>query len=454
MTQRHWFAILLLGFLLASSLTGPLTAATWKVGTAATKITPERPLWLAGYASRVHPSDSVLHDIWVKALALEDADGAVAVVVTSDLLGIPPTMDDRLADAIEKQCGLDRAHLLLSASHTHSGPVLDGALDDVYPLDDQQRQRIKEYTAGLEKTIVATVARAMAERTPATLWAGEGKAGFAVNRRNNVEAKVPELRAKGQLVGPSDHDVPVLAVRKPDGKLRAVVFGYACHATTLDIYGWSGDYPGFAQLAIEKNQPGVQAMFFQGCGADQNPLPRRSVELCKKYGDALAASVDGVLETAMRPIAPRLRAGFEFIALDFGKKPTREELAPMAKGNDYKACWAKSLLANLDAGRKPPTQCRYPVQVWRLGGDQLWIALGGEVVVDYALKFKTMHGPTTWVAGYANEVPAYIPSERVVKEGGYEAGAFSAYGLPAEGWAPGIEARITEAVERLAEKTK
>ena len=380
--------------------------------------------------------------------------GKWRVVVTSDLLGFPPNVYDDLAAALEKQCGLDRAHVMLTTSHTHTGPVLHVALPDIYPLDDQQKQLIKEYTDELEKTIVATVARAMAERTPATIFAGQGKTTYAVNRRNNPEAKVPELREKGQIKGPSDYDVPVLAVRTPEGKLRAVVFGYACHATTLADYEWCGDHPGFAQLAVQKSHPGAQAMFFQGCGADQNPIPRRSAELAEKYGNMLATAVDEVLQKPMRAVEPRLRTGFEFIMLPYGKTPTQEELAKLAEKTDYEGRWAKRLLGELAAGKKFETECRYPVQVWRLGEDQLWIALGGEVVVDYALKFKKMFGPTTWIAGYTNEVPAYIPSDRVWKERGYEAGAFSVYGLPTDAWAPGIETRVTDAVGRLVEKTK
>jgi neutral ceramidase len=451
---RRTFALPALCLAFASCLAGPLNAAAWKVGTAEAKITPTKSIWLAGYGSRDHPSEGTRHDLWVKVVALEDADGQVGVVVTSDLLGFPPNVYDDLAAALEKQCGLDRAHVMLTTSHTHTGPVLHVALPDIYPLDDQQKQLIKEYTDELEKTIVATVARAMAERTPATLSAGQGKTTYAVNRRNNPEAKVPELREKGQIKGPSDYDVPVLAVRTPEGKLRAVVFGYACHATTLADYEWCGDHPGFAQLAVQKSHPGAQAMFFQGCGADQNPIPRRSAELAEKYGNMLATAVDEVLQKPMRAVEPRLRTGFEFIMLPYGKTPTQEELAKLAEKTDYEGRWAKRLLGELAAGKKFATESRYPVQVWRLGEDQLWIALGGEVVVDYALKFKKLFGPTTWIAGYTNEVPAYIPSDRVWKERGYEAGAFSVYGLPTDAWAPGIETRVTDAVGRLVEKTK
>jgi len=216
--------------------------ATWKAGVAVANITPEKPQWQAGYGSRNHPAEGALHDLWVKVLALEAADGHRAVVLTSDVLGFPKDMYDSICAQLKTRCDLDRSQVMLTASHTHGGPVLQGALYDIYPLDDDQVELIEEYSEGLEKTIVASIAEAFGRLSPATLWAGEGSTDFAANRRNNPQAQVRELLAQGvELKGPVDHDVSVLAVRGPDNALRAGVFGYACHATTLAHYDWSGD---------------------------------------------------------------------------------------------------------------------------------------------------------------------------------------------------------------------
>ena len=116
---------------------------------------------------------------------------------------------------------------------------------------------------------------------------------------------MPEQRDAGRLVGPVDHDVPVLAVRDQNGKLTAVTFGYACHSTVLSSYQWSGDYPGFAQIALEEKHPDCLALFWAGCGADQNPLPRRTVEKAKEYGARLAAAVEDVLTAPMTNVSRR-----------------------------------------------------------------------------------------------------------------------------------------------------
>lgn len=429
--------------------------ATWKVGTAKVNITPAKPLWMAGYGSRKKPAEGTLHDLWVKIATIEDAAGHRAAIVTADHLGWPRGMYDRICAELQKRCKLDRSQVMLASSHTHTGPVLRGAVYDCYPLDGNQHAMIEQYSLGLEKDVVAAVDRALGQMTPATLRAGQGSTPFAVNRRNNPQSKISEMREQGiPIKGPSDHDVPVLAIRSPQGDLRAVVFGYACHCTTLSFYQWSGDYAGFAQLDLEKAHPGILAMFYAGCGADQNPLPRRSVELCRKYGNMLAGSVDQVLNKSMRPVAPKLQTAFEFVALDFGDQPTKEELEVASRKSGYRGRWAGRLLRKLEAGETFAKTYRYPVQVWRLGNDQLWIALGGETVVDYALKFKKRFGPNTWVAGYTNDVMSYIPSHRVWEEGGYESGAFYVYGLPANRWAEDIEDRIIAAVDRLVAKLR
>ena len=138
------------------------------------------------------------------------------------------------------------------------------------------------------------------------------------------------LREQGLLNGPVDHDVPVLSVRAGD-KLKAVLFGYACHATVLDIYQWTGDHPGFAMLAVEEQHPGTQAMFWAGCGADQNPLPRRTVELAQKYGSQLAHAVADVLDGAMRPISGDLKTAYAEIDIGFAHDPDARTVAADAR---------------------------------------------------------------------------------------------------------------------------
>lgn len=450
--KRRYFLVSWAFALLACFLSGRAQAeeTTWKAGTAKTRITPEKPLWLAGYSSRDRAADGTIHDLWVKVLALEAPGGQRAIVVTSDLLGFPKAIADRICQELHAKCNLERSQIMLTCSHTHCGPVLAGALQDCYPLSEEQKGLIDEYSTALENKVVATVLQALAAMTPATVSSGAGEVGFAVNRRNNREPEVPKLREAGTpLKGPVDHSVPVMAVRDLDGRLRAVVFGYACHNTTLNSYQWCGDFAGFAQIAIEQKHPEAMAMFYEGCGADQNPIPRRSVELGQKYGSMLFAAVEEVLGRPMTPVAPALKTAYATIDLDYRPLPPEPELQAIAKTSGYRARWAERMLNLVAQKQLLPQSYPCPVQAWKLGNEQLWIAIGGEVVVDYALRLKTQYGAQTWVAGYANDVMAYLPSRRVWEEGGYEQGAFEVYGLPAQGWTGDVEERVLRCVDQL-----
>jgi hypothetical protein len=417
-------------------------------------ITPDQYLWMAGYASRDRPADGKLTDLWAKAMVLQDASGQRAVLVTMDVIGVSRETANAVAAMLKQRYGLERSQLALCASHTHSGPVLYRNLSPLHELvvDPQQRQLIEAYTVTLQNKILAVIEAAMSDIKPAQLSWASGTATFAVNRRNNPADQVPQLRAEGKLVGPFDHDVPVLAVRDSVGKLQAVVFGYACHATTLALFQWCGDYPGYAQLELEQANPGCQAMFWAGCGADQNPLPRRTVELAMDYGRQLATAVSEVLSKPMQPVAGKLAADFREIDLPLAALPTRAQIEQDAQAKDlYVAARAKLLLTQMTDGRTLSPTYPYPVQVWRLGDEIRFIVLGGEVVVDFALRLKAdLGGPRTWVAGYSNDVMAYIASRRVLQEGGYEGGgAMVYYGLPTS-WAPESEDLIVDEAKRQA----
>ncbi len=422
-------------------------SAAWMAGVAGVDITPSQPIWMAGYAARTHPSEGVRQHIFAKALALRDETGTVTVLVTSDLLGFPGEVSAPIFTRVQEQYGLPRERLALNSSHTHSAPVVGDMLSPAYSFDDAEMLIVKAYTARLQDQIVDVVGKAIQELAPAVLSFEQGFAGVAVNRRRVGHRDYP---------GPVEQDVPVLAVRAQDNTLRAIVFGYACHNTVLDDYQINGDWAGYAQAALEKNHPAAIAMFVQDCGADANPMPRRSVELAARYGETIAFAVKDVLRGRMRTVDGPLAAAFLSVDLPFQKPLSREEFQNRANAkDDIVRRHAKLMLKILDRDGKLPDHHSYPVQVWRFGKDLTFIALGGEVVVDYSLRFKRRYGfDELWVAGYSNDVFAYIPSLRVLLEGGYEGGgAMLAYGQPAPfGWP--VEEIIAEAVDKLVKRVK
>lgn len=402
---------------------------------------------MAGYAARNKPSEGVLHELHAKALALQDETGAISVLVSAEILGFSRHMSQVIASSAQKRFGLPRERLVLNASHTHSGPVTGEVLRPAYPLDQKQTAIVQRYTAALLDQIVELIGASIRNLEPAQLSFEQGLAGFAANRRRVGARSRP---------GPVDHDVPVLSVRSAGGKLKAVVFGYACHNTNLSGYQFSGDYAGVAQLELEKLHPGTVALFVAGCGADANPLPRRSVELMTMYGKILAAAVEGTLAGKMKPVAGPIQAVYEEVDLPFQKPPTREELEARTRQTDpNEQRYARYLLDMLDRQGRLPERFPYPVQVWQFGRDLTFIPMAGEVVVDYALRFKAEYGwDNTWVAGYSNDVSAYIPSLRVWKEGGYEAGgAMRPYGQPAP-FRSSVEEIVADKVDELVKRVR
>jgi neutral ceramidase len=411
---KRQFAVLCVAF--CSSL----SAADYKAGVGRVIITPDKPIYMSGYASRNHPSEGVIHDLWAKALAIEDGKGERVVIVTTDLIGLPRSIADIVAARIQKQYGIDRAQLVLSSSHTHTGPLIRHNLENMFELGPEDSQVVTDYAASLTEKLVAVAGSALNDLEPANLWFGNGRATFAINRRQNTP--------KGVIIGedpagPTDPDVPVLKVTGADGKLRAVLFGYACHNTTLngDFYRITGDYAGFTQIA----------MFIMLCGADQNPHPRSTLGLAQQHGKELATEVDRVLGEKLSRVHGPVRGAFQIVELGFAPQSREGFEARLNDANVHRVRHAKAMLRLYDDGN-PIRRYPYPVQAIQFGKDLTLVALGGEVVVDYVLRIKREYGSKgIMVAAYSNDVMSYIPSLRVLKEGGYEANdSMLYYGLP------------------------
>jgi neutral ceramidase len=414
----------------------------WQAGVARIVITPDKPMYLSGYGGRDHNSEGKVHDLYARAAAIRDSKGTTAVFISTDLIGVPIKMVGVVSAAIEKQHGIPRKSLMFTCSHTHCGPALDHKLTYMLAaMTDADWVQVKAYQEILNAKITQVINAAIADLKPAVLSTGNGNCAFASNRRT----------PKG--LGPYDHQVPVLKIASPTGKLRGLVFGYACHNTTLGFYQWCGDYAGFAQLDLEGQHEGIVAMFHTGCGADQNPLPRRKVELAQKYGRLLSHSVNEVLEkNSLKPVTGELKTAFSNIPLEYSRVPSAAELKNTLKtGNAYLKARANNLMKEIDSQGKLSRSYDFPVQVWQLGNGLKWVALGGEVVVDYQIRLKRELGAdSTWVTGYANDVMAYIPSERVLEEGGYEGDtSMIYYQLPAK-WKTGLENQIVNECIRLA----
>jgi neutral ceramidase len=407
-------------------------APPYRVGVATEDITPKGPIWLSGYGSRNKPSEGVDHPLHLKALALQAGEGPPLVLITADIIGFPRSVTEAIADRLRDGLHVPRANVMTIASHTHTGPVIAGRLTGMFDLKASDAEAVTEYARKLPEHAYAAAERAVRQMEPARLSFGRGRASFAMNRR----VFAPGLVNFGANPdGPVDHEVPVLRVENPNGSLRAILFGYACHCTTLngDWFRVSGDWAGFAQDYLERAHPGATVLFVTGCGGDANPEPRGTLALAREHGLEMAGAVSRVLKQPGTPVAGPVHVVFERAELPLAKPPARAEYEKRLKDQDaFVRRHARRQLDILDGGGQLPSSQPCPVQVWQFGKDLTLVALGGEVVVDYAKRLKReLRQGNLWVTGYANDVFAYVPSARILLEGGYEADYSTIYyGLP------------------------
>ncbi|MFM2168394.1 MAG: hypothetical protein RIS79_2765 [Verrucomicrobiota bacterium] len=446
-----WFTIL---FTAWACLGGSLFAA-WQAGASKADITPTEPVPLAGYGGKTRMSQRIEHPIWLKALALRDDTGSTSVIVTADLVGLSDKMIAIIAGNAEKKHHIPRERLILNTSHNHSCPVTEDVLWLYYEFTPEEDAARDRYTAFVYAKYDEVIGAAIAALQPAELSFEQGLAGVAVNRRRS---RGPESRSLG---GQVDQDVPVIVV-KSGSNLRAILFGYSCHTTALGGLSINGDYAGFAQLELEKAHPGCIALFVQNCGGDANPLPRirgrdaEATTLASMYGHILAESVQQVLAAPMKPLSGPLRVAMDHTELLLQPGLPLAELQqrlPALTGMPRREF--EHFIRQYETLGSPPDHVRYPIQVWSFGPELTYIALTGETVVDYSLTFKAAHGwNSTWVSGYNNDLLSYVPSLRVLKEGGYEgtSGMYE-YGHRAP-YTESVEERITAKVKELIEKSR
>ena len=424
----------------------------WKAGAAKVSITPTEPVWMAGYAARTGPSDGALVDLYVRVLALGAAGNSRLIIVTLDLIEIPDTLRESILGVAREKHGLKPEELLLNVSHTHGGPMVSAKTVADWGIPSVWGERTDKYLGELVKKVDAAIGMAISSMGPSRVSYCRARCGFAMNRRIST----PKGFTLGlNPDGPVDHDVPVLRIESSDKKLIGLVFGYACHNTALGpIRKFHGDYAGFAQRKLEKDHPDTVALFLMGCGGDQDPQPRRHQEDAEQNGLALASAVEAGLAAAPVRLSATLSTSLEMCPLAFAPLPPRADLEERAKSGDgFVSRHARWILKQWPNPGDRPADYQLPVQVVVLGEKLTLAALGGEPVVDYSIRLKrelASDGRFVWVAGYANLVNAYVPSRRVLQEGGYEGTQAVIYQSLPGPFQTDVEERIVASVHRQA----
>jgi len=448
--------VLLLFLVLVLDARPTSAAPALEAGLAVRDITPGQSIFLAGYAARRKPSESVDSPLAAQALALRSAGGEPFVFVALDNCEVSRAFMEPVNVRLERDHGLTRGSVMVVSSHTHSAPVLENTLEVMAIMPEKDREVVRQYSARLRDTLVEVAVAAVKDLQPARLEHGVGHTTFGANRRTYR----PEGMSFGENPeGPVDWDVPVLRVTGTNGVLRGIVFGYACHGTSIQgegFYAVNGDYMAYARQHLEALYPGVTAIYLTGMGADLNPSPRGSILDAKRHGVELAGAVISVLNRPLRRVGGEVRHAYRELELAFEPQPDRAALEADAQNDDqFIRRRAELFLKKLDAGQPLPTGVSLPMSVVRIGDDLTFLSMGGEVVVDYSRTFKRLHAAAhPWTIGYAYEVPCYIPNIRILKEGGYEAQSSLIYYGYYGPFKTEIEPKIFEAMGELVAGTR
>ena len=455
------------GKLLASQKPAPPQPLV-PVGAARIDITPEFPVRLTGYGNRAEEFESVASRIHARALSIQQSaadsqDANHVVLVTVDNCGVPASVTDAVYHRVAAKHSIPRSAFAISSTHTHSGPWLrDFAPNILLNVTEEHAAHLQQYEAELITKLTALIDTAISNQRPARLSLGRGRADFAVNRR---------VLEAGQWTGfgevpdaPVDRQLSVLAAHDANGELIAVLTNYACHATTEtgQFNSISGDWPGHAADRLEEKHAGAIALVAIGCGADANPSPRGTHELAMQHGQTFADEVNRLLagtevdsSALLSPIDPKIACNIANIDLPLAPLPARDVWETRAKRAGHEGVWATQILQLLDEGKPVPTTVpNYPIQTWCFGQDLAMVFLGGEVVVDYALRLNEMFDDQRlWLNAYSNDVPSYISSKRILREGGYEADRSMTYYNRPGPLAPQTEDMICDTVQRLLPHT-
>ncbi len=410
---------------------------TFQVGVASVDITPDYPILLNGFLSRQNEVLGARQRIWAKALSIRCQDQPPLVLIAVDTLGIPAEIRAKVLKSIEPM-GIVNGSLAITASHTHSAPIIRGCAPNIMGRDFtvEEQQHIDRYTQEFTEKLIEVAKESLKAPVPATLSWSVGKVQFAKNRRSTT--------------GPIDHELPLLAVHDLNGKLLAVSVSYACHCVTLSESQISGDWAGYAQTQIQAKFPGCLALVSIGCAGDQNPNSNVTVDridVADMQGKEIADEVSRLLSSSMNKLEAKVQTHWKEVELPLEQLPSREEFTKLAEQNTPVGYHARKQLAKLDRGEALAQSITYPVQAWTLGKDLSMAFLGGEVTVEYGLRLKS--SGFRWVNAYANSCPCYIPSESVLKQGGYEGrGAMIYYDWPAA-FRAGLENSIIQATSDM-----
>lgn len=411
-----------------------------RAGTALVDATPPAGLALSGFAARSDPALGTHDPLTVRAIVVENT-----ALVVADVIGLDANMVRR----IRERCTLPADNVVVSALHTHGGPVsMTGRLS---------QRADAAYLKRLEAACVHAIDTAASSARPAHLSAGWGTNPNVARNRRHAD-------------GPVDPALPVLRIRDAAGGPMAVITAYACHPVVLsaDNRLWTADYPHYVREHLEAANPGAMALFLTGCAGDANTghsahasislgsSPYRSFESAQAYGDRIA---EAALQADEIPLGEHISAASRILHLRLERRETEtpQALAQCWRCERETADPARAALLThwiawaTEIADRPLTPVEARVSVLNWGGASI-VALPGEIFAETALQIRQkMSGDPGFVIGFAEDNPGYIPPAHEYAFGGYEIDeAHRYYGQPATFATGSAEALADAAIALLS----
>jgi neutral ceramidase len=376
--------------------------STLRAGTARIDITPEKPVKMAGYGARTALSEAVHDPLSARVVAFEN-NGTRLVLVSSDLLGFYNGTAEHFRKVILSEFNLEPGELFLTAIHTHDGPNLTMDEEKGHPNN-------LEYTKALEARLIEVIRTAINNTGPVRIGAGVGYSPVGANRRELVfdSSGNSSIRLGRNPYGPTDKEVLVMKLAKPDGVVVASLFDYATHATCLGGKNLtiSGDVIGLSEQFVEKILgEGVIAPAFAGASGNIDPWFRVLPAFNTEPG------------WIPEPVLLGTLLGEEVVHVF-------RDIGELSAGGDIKTAFVTLDLPGKARGELeikkdcPPTP--YNITAARVG-DIAFIGLGGEVLTEIGMSIKAASPfKFTFVITHCNGAAGYLPPKHLYVEGGYE----------------------------------
>ncbi|MDR6550435.1 neutral/alkaline non-lysosomal ceramidase N-terminal domain-containing protein [Paenibacillus qinlingensis] len=421
------------------------------LGTAKVDITPQSPMPLAGFGHRHGDFEGINHPLYLKVWFFEQTEASSlaskALLIHADILAWSTERTEAIQSLLFERFGLEPASIILHATHTHSGPR---TLDIPDPMNT-------DYMEALECSLLEAVEEAYQQRKPVVIERGSGECQLGIHRRKFVDGVMTMAPNEEGLI---DSEVSVIRFRsKRTNETVGVLIHYACHPTTTDHKFVSSEFPGIAMERVEQAiGDGAIASYLQGCCGDIRPalingdaFYRGGDEEVQRLGTQLADVVLQVLRQPMRQLElGRINAESVEVQLPFESVPDAMHLQQSAEESGLVGAWGRRLLAEPN---RVTSHIPLKLNQVTIANDLVFLAMNGEIMVEYGLFIKNLHPGGVLPLAYSNGMVGYIPTDQQLAEGGYEPNESIHYYLLPAPFSQGIEKAICDAASQLLKRT-